>query len=61
MEILTGIQAARGMTMVIVTHEEEIAAAAPRHIRMRDGRIEMGVVEAGGVERPVAEVRGAIG
>jgi putative ABC transport system ATP-binding protein len=51
MEILTGLQAARGMTLVIVTHEDEIAAAAPRHIRMRDGLI----------EAPVAEVRGAIG
>jgi len=39
MEILTGIQAARGMTMVIVTHEEGVAAAARRHIRMRDGQI----------------------
>jgi ABC-type lipoprotein export system ATPase subunit len=51
MEILTGIQAARGMTLVIVTHEDEIAATAPRHIRMRDGRI----------EAAVAEVRGAMG
>ena len=61
MEILTGIQAARDMTMVIVTHEETIAAAAPRHIRMRDGRIETGVVEEAVVGAPVAEVRGAIG
>lgn len=51
MEILTGIQAARGMTLVIVTHEDEIAATAPRHIRMRDGRIS--TVDA--------EVRGVIG
>lgn len=41
MEILTGLQKRHGMTMVIVTHENEIAAAAPRHIRMRDGRIEL--------------------
>lgn len=39
MEILTGIQKARGMTLVIVTHEDEIANSAPRHIRIRDGRI----------------------
>jgi putative ABC transport system ATP-binding protein len=38
--LLTGIQKARGMTLVIVTHENEIAFAAPRHIRIRDGRIE---------------------
>ena len=40
MEILRGIQEQRGMTLVIVTHENEIAQSAPRHIRIRDGRIE---------------------
>jgi ABC-type lipoprotein export system ATPase subunit len=40
MEILRGIQQQRGMTLVIVTHENEIAQSAPRHIRIRDGRIE---------------------
>jgi putative ABC transport system ATP-binding protein len=39
-EILTGIQKKRGMTLIIVTHENDIANAAPRHIRIRDGRIE---------------------
>jgi len=39
MEILTGIQEKRGMTLIIVTHENDIANAAPRHIRIRDGRI----------------------
>ncbi len=38
--LLTGIQKARGMTLIIVTHENDIANAAPRHIRIRDGRIE---------------------
>ena len=28
------------MTLIIVTHENEIANAAPRHVRIRDGRIE---------------------
>jgi putative ABC transport system ATP-binding protein len=40
MEILTGIQKTHGMTLIIVTHENDIAHAAPRHIRIRDGRIE---------------------
>ncbi len=40
MEILTGIQKTHGMTLVIVTHEDEIANSAPRHIRIHDGRIE---------------------
>jgi ABC-type lipoprotein export system ATPase subunit len=40
MEMLTGIQKKHGMTLIIVTHENDIANAAPRHIRIRDGRIE---------------------
>ena len=39
MEILVGLQASRGMTLILVTHEDSIAESAPRHIRMRDGRI----------------------
>jgi ABC-type lipoprotein export system ATPase subunit len=39
MEILVGLQAKRVMTLIIVTHEDSIAESAPRHIRMRDGRI----------------------
>jgi len=40
MEILTGIQKRRGMTLIVVTHEKQIADSAPRHVYMRDGRIE---------------------
>jgi putative ABC transport system ATP-binding protein len=40
MEILRGIQEGRGMTLVVVTHENAIAVSAARHIRIRDGRIE---------------------
>ncbi len=38
LEILLGLHAG-GKTIVLVTHEREIAAAAPRRITMRDGRI----------------------
>ncbi|MGD0292667.1 MAG: ABC transporter ATP-binding protein [Terracidiphilus sp.] len=40
MELLTGIQRQRGMTLIVVTHENEIAHSAARQIRLRDGRIE---------------------
>jgi putative ABC transport system ATP-binding protein len=40
MEILTGIQKQRGMTLIVVTHENDIAHSAAREIRIRDGRIE---------------------
>jgi putative ABC transport system ATP-binding protein len=43
MDILTGIQRTRGMTLVVITHENEIAASAPRHIRIRDGKLEASV------------------
>lgn len=39
MEILTNIQKKLGMTLIVVTHEDEIARTAPRHIHIRDGRI----------------------
>lgn len=40
MEILTGIQQKRGMTLIVVTHENDIAHSASRQIHIRDGRIE---------------------
>jgi putative ABC transport system ATP-binding protein len=40
MEMLTGIQKQRGMTLIVVTHEDEVAHAAARQIRMRDGHVE---------------------
>lgn len=39
MEILTGIQKRHGMTLIVVTHEDEIARSAPRRIRIHDGKI----------------------
>ena len=39
MEVLTSIQKSRGMTLIVITHEDEIARSAPRHIRIHDGSI----------------------
>jgi putative ABC transport system ATP-binding protein len=40
MEILTGIQKQRGMTLIVVTHANDIAHSAARQIRIRDGKVE---------------------
>jgi ABC-type lipoprotein export system ATPase subunit len=39
-EILTGIQKQRGMTLIVVTHEQEVAHSAARQVRIRDGKVE---------------------
>jgi putative ABC transport system ATP-binding protein len=39
MRLLQELNETRGVTIVLVTHDEEIAAYAKRHIRFRDGRI----------------------
>jgi putative ABC transport system ATP-binding protein len=39
MELLRGLNEA-GATLVVITHDEEIAASVPRRIAVRDGRIE---------------------
>ncbi len=40
MEILRGIQRRRGMTLIVVTHDNAIADSAARQIRIRDGKVE---------------------
>jgi putative ABC transport system ATP-binding protein len=37
--LLARLRAARGLTLLIVTHSAEVAAAADREIRMRDGQL----------------------
>ena len=54
MEMLIGIQSKRGMTLIVVTHENEIANSAPRHIRIRDGCIESDCVASSAHERSKA-------
>jgi putative ABC transport system ATP-binding protein len=40
MQLLKSLNAQRGLTIVLVTHEEEVAAFARRKVRFRDGHIE---------------------
>ena len=39
MALLKSLNAERGITIVLVTHEEDVAAYAKRRVRFRDGRI----------------------
>ena len=39
MEILQGIHRSRGTTLVLVTHDAELAAVADARISLRDGRV----------------------
>jgi putative ABC transport system ATP-binding protein len=40
-EVLVALETlnARGITLLVVTHDDEVAARSRRHVRMRDGRI----------------------
>jgi putative ABC transport system ATP-binding protein len=40
MQLFRSLNAARGLTIVLVTHDEDVAAYALRKVRFRDGRIE---------------------
>jgi putative ABC transport system ATP-binding protein len=43
MQLLKSLNDTRGITIVLVTHEEDVAAYAKRQIRFRDGHIESDV------------------
>src|SRR5205085_683894 len=38
-DLLRRLNAERGLTIVLITHDTEIAASAPRTVRMEDGRV----------------------
>ena len=40
MELLTGLNRERGITVIMVTHEQDIAAYARTRVHFRDGRVE---------------------
>lgn len=48
MELVTSLNRAQGITVVMVTHEPDIAAYAQRVIRFKDGRIESDVLNRQG-------------
>ena len=45
-----------GITIVMVTHEDDIAAYAKRHIVMRDGRVMVDDKADGGVRKTTEQV-----
>jgi len=40
-DVLKSLEAlnARGLLLLVVTHDDEVAARARRHVRMRDGKV----------------------
>ncbi|WP_353829268.1 ABC transporter ATP-binding protein [Agromyces sp. SYSU T0242] len=54
-DILFGLNRERGITLVVVTHDEDLAERCDRRITVRDGRIES-TVSAAASGRPVEEV-----
>ena len=38
-DLLAGLAASHGATVVVATHDAELAARAPRRLAMRDGRL----------------------
>jgi putative ABC transport system ATP-binding protein len=48
LELLRGLQASRGTTLVVVTHDPAVAEMADRRLHLRDGRLEDGAGAAEG-------------
>ena len=46
LDLLRELQDADGTTIVVITHDRDIAARLPRRVEIRDGRIERDVVAA---------------
>ncbi len=57
MEVLHRLHRERGITIVMVTHDEDIAAHARRVIYLRDGRVEGVERQTSGVKRQASNVR----
>jgi putative ABC transport system ATP-binding protein len=48
-EVLAALEAlnGKGITLIVVTHDDEVAARSRRHVRMRDGRVVVDRVNGG--------------
>ena len=44
--LLLDLHASEGATIAVITHDREVAAALPRQIAIRDGRVEHDSAEA---------------
>jgi putative ABC transport system ATP-binding protein len=58
LELLTGLRAREGTTLVLVTHDPAVAALAGRQIHLRDGRVERDERALAPVPAAPAEVAG---
>ncbi len=58
LELLTGLRAREGTTLVLVTHDPAVAALAGRQIHLRDGRVERDERAPAPVPAAPAEVAG---
>jgi len=59
MDVLVSLNRERGLTIVLVTHEPDIAAYADRVVTMRDGRIESDVRNEKNASKPALQSRPA--
>ena len=48
-DLLTGLATSHGATVVVATHDAELAARAPRRLAMRDGRFAGSPAGSGGL------------
>ena len=51
-KLLFGYNKTKGVTLVIVTHDNDLASKCDYQISIKDGRIQHSTVPAGGVEEP---------
>ena len=51
MELLRGVHRSRGSTVVLVTHDAELASLADARLALRDGRVVESASERVGAER----------